>query len=285
MRTPTSAAVVFSALISLISVPTVEGKAEAHAFRGLTFSTDEARRIFDGYVAFLGSDPVRFERHLATIQQLQASEIHYELAMVGKTADGIEGRVTTDGRTVFIHLTHEGGPAGEVASMNSRLAHELEHARQFDSGEIAFARDPRTGRWGPLVATYDIGDDVKAWEAQLVASVHADFFDGARGTGVIIPSLLRLFADANGFEARATVLMANGYKDLRPIVNANVGFAAKARLAPGTVVHPGVRENFFGRVHGPTVRTERPGMDSTVGVILSELPGASDPSQDANGWR
>ncbi len=285
MRTPATACALFSVLLSCLAGPVPAGQASVLALRGLTFANEEARRIFDGYVEFLGSDPERFEQHLATIRQLQASEIHYQLVMIEEAGHGIEGRVTTDGRSVFIHLTHVGGPYGEVASMNSRLAHELEHARQFDSGEIAFARDTSTGRWGPVVATYDIGDDVKAWEAQLAASVGTDFFDRARGTGVVIPSLLRIFADAGGFEARASVLMANGYKDLRPIVNSNVGFAAKAKLAAGTVVHPGMRENFFGRVFGPAIETRRPGTDSTIGIILSELPGSSDPSQDADGWK
>ena len=284
MRSPISACALFSVLLSIFSASTSPGKASVLALRGLTFANEEARRIFEGYVEFLGTDPDRFANHLSTIRQLQASEIHYELVMIEEAGDGIEGRVTTDGRSVFIHLTHVGGPHGEVASMNSRLAHELEHARQFDSGEIAFARDPATGRWGPLVATYDIGDDVKAWEAQLVASVGADFFDRARGTGVIIPSLLRLFADAGGFEARASVLMANGYTDLRPIVNSNVGFAAKAKLAAGTVVHPGMRENFFGRVHGTPIDVARPAADSTVATRSGQLD-ASDPAHGAESWQ
>ncbi len=284
MRSPISACALFSVLLSIFSASTSPGKASVLALRGLTFANEEARRIFEGYVEFLGTDPDRFANHLSTIRQLQASEIHYYLVMIEEAGAGIEGRVTTDGRSVFIHLTHVGGPHGEVASMNSRLAHELEHARQFDSGEIAFARDPATGRWGPLVATYDIGDDVKAWEAQLVASVGADFFDRARGTGVIIPSLLRLFADAGGFEARASVLMANGYKDLRPIVNSNVGFAAKAKLAAGTVVHPGMRENFFGRVHGTPIDVARPAADSTVATRSGQLD-ASDPAHGAESWQ
>ena len=284
MRTPTTACALFSVLLSLIAAPANAGKAPALALRGLTFANEEARRIFEGYVEFLATDPDRFERHLATVRQLQASEIHYQLVMIGEAVDGIEGRVTTDGRTVFIHLTHIGGPDGEVASMNSRLAHEFEHARQFDSGEIAFARDTMTGRWGPVVATYDIGDDVKAWEAQLEASVGADFFDRARGTGVLIPSLLRIFADAGGFEARATVLMANGYKDLRPIVNSNVGFAAKARLTAGTVVHPGMRPNFFGRVHGLPADIAMPASDSSVAVRLGSLD-SSNPTHGAESWQ
>lgn len=284
MRSPISACALFSVLFSIFSASISPVRASVLALRGLTFANEEARRIFEGYIEFLGTDPDRFAKHLSTIRQLQASEIHYELVMIEEAGDGIEGRVTTDGRSVFIHLTHVGGPHGEVASMNSRLAHELEHARQFDSGEIAFARDPATGRWGPLVATYDIGDDVKAWEAQLVASVGADFFDRARGTGVVIPSLLRLFADAGGFEARASVLMANGYKDLRPIVNSNVGFAAKAKLAAGTVVHPGMRENFFGRVHGAPIDVARPAADSTVATRSGQLD-ASDPAHGAESWQ
>ncbi|MBK6428197.1 MAG: hypothetical protein IPF82_19030 [Blastocatellia bacterium] len=272
MRTPTAAVALLSILVSSLVAPIVETEAAPLAFRGLTFADDESRRIFDGYVEFLGKDPARFERHLATIRQLQASEVHYHLVITGQAVDGIEGHVTSDGRSVFIHVTHVGGPNGEVASMNSRLAHEFEHARQFDSGEIAFVRDPVSGRWGPLVAAYDIGDDVKAWEAQLEASVNTDFFIGARGTGVLIPSVLRQFADAVGFEDRASVLKANGYKDLRPIANANVRFTAKAQLEAGTVVHPGMRKNFFGRVHGD--RTELTG--STMNGTVARIPSSVD---------
>ncbi len=284
MRTSTAAIVLLSVVVSLGASPVSEARGALSAFRGLSFENEDARRIFEGYVEFLSADPQRFERHLATIRQLQASEIHYHLVITGESTDGIEGHVTSDGRSVFIQLTHVGGPNGEVASMNSRLAHELEHARQFDDGEIAFARNPASGRWGPLVAAYDIGDDVKAWEAQLEASVNTDFFIGARGTGVLVPSVLRQFADAVSFEDRAAVLMANGYRDLRPVPNSNVRFAAKAQLRAGTVIHPGIKENFFGRVHGSMTDVARPASDSTV----ARYPGiidSGDPEHTTDGWR
>jgi hypothetical protein len=78
--------------------------------------------------------------------------------------------------------------------------------------------------------------------------------------------------------------MANGYKDLRPIVNSNVGFAAKAKLAAGTVVHPGMRENFFGRVHGAPIDVARPAADSTVAMRSGQLD-VSDPAHGADVWR
>lgn len=251
MHTSTPAGTVVIVVVLIVAAAFQEGKATGLALRGLTFEDKQARRIFGTYVEFLATDPDRFKRHVTTIHQLQSSEIHYHLVVGGESKHGIEGKVTSDGRSVFVRLTHVGGPNGEVASMNSRLAHEFEHARQFDSGEIAFCRDPLSGQWMPAIAVYDIGDDVKAWEAQLEASVNPDFFVGARsGTGFTSPSVLRQFADAGSFDERAKVLLANGYKDLRPISNANVRFTPEAQLAAGTVVHSGIRENFFGRVHG-----------------------------------
>lgn len=251
----------------------------APAVHGLTCEDAAARTVYDNYLAYLASDPVRYASLLDTVRQLETSEMHFRLAVVPNGTDGIEGWVTTDGRTVLVRVTHKGGPHGEVASLNSRLAHELEHARQVDSGEIAFTRDSATGRWGPGAASYDIGDDVKAWEAQVTAAIESDYWRRAQGTGLMIPSVLRLFADAPTRARRARVLLANGYRDVRPVVNANVGFTEKAKLEPGTVVYPTMKENFFGRVYGA-----RPG-DEIVAAIPIDRVDADEAVNGVDGRR
>lgn len=253
-------------LVSLWTiVVNLPARAGVSAFRpeGLTFADDSMRQAFDNYLKFLQSDPETFAPLLATVEQLRESDISYVVTSYRPTLEGVEGCLTSDGQSIFINLTNVGGPQGEVASLNSRIAHELEHARQFDDGEIGFSRDAQTGNWNPTRASYDIGDEVKAWEVQLLASQPKDFWIKSDGLGVWVPSLLRLFADAPSPEAKSDVLRAHGYTDRYPLFNSQVAFPKKAGYQAGTVVRPEMRKDFFGRVfgdrdeHGDTVARKR----------------------------
>jgi hypothetical protein len=161
----------------------------------------------------------------------------------------VEGKMTTDGERVVIFISDATGSKAQVASLNSRFAHELEHARQFDSGELALMCDPRTGVWSSHYSTYDIGDEVKAWSAQLAASVSTDFFMQRKGQWR--PTLLRLFANAASDDERAQVLRQNGYDNVNPVFGANVRFGTAAGYAAGEVLRPDLERKryMFARVY------------------------------------
>ena len=80
--------------------------------------------------------------------------------------------------------------------MNGRIAHEFEHGRQFDSGEIAFLKD-KHGNWVASPTSYDIFDEVKAFKAQQHVSP-GDFGSFNR---------LREFGSAQTDDERAGVLV------------------------------------------------------------------------------
>jgi hypothetical protein len=83
-----------------------------------------------------------------------------------------EGFLSADKHgNVLVNVRNVGGPAGETMDIKGRLAHELEHARQFDQGELGLAGNGRD--WGPLVASYDLFDEVNAFSAQLAISAPA----------------------------------------------------------------------------------------------------------------
>lgn len=238
-------AVVAALVVSLAAVRT--GHAEA-AKLGLavTFADATAGEKYRAYVSYLASDPARFERDLATLARLEASDVQYVIRIGGEFESGVEGSLTSDGERVFVNVSNEGGLYGEVASLNSRLAHELEHARQFDEGEIAFARDAKTGRWRPAYTSYDIGDELKAWEAQLRAATPRDFWivtDRKRKA-----TILQQFAQAGTDERRAELLHRCGYGGSNPVAGSDVAFPASAGFAAGEVVHPTEARGFFGRV-------------------------------------
>jgi hypothetical protein len=208
----------------------------------LSFADGRAERAFRGYVAFLERDQHGFAGALDTIRRLAASDVEFRVA-VGAGAPGeAHGSISTDGERVHVTIGPTGGPCGEPVSINARFAHELEHARQFEDGELAFARGA-CGRWFADSASYDIGDEVKAWAAQLAASSESDMW--ARRGGRRAPSLLRRFADARDDRDRARVLLATtGYARLGPDLHRDVVVADPA-AAPGRLLRT---KYFFGRV-------------------------------------
>jgi hypothetical protein len=215
----------------------------------MLFADARSMQRFGEYRAVLDADPDRHAGQLATIRQLEQSDVQYVVAVVGLFGDGVEGKLTTDGERVVIYVSDVTGHVAQAASLVSRLAHELEHARQFDSGELALMCDPKSGAWSSHYGTYDIGDEVKAWAAQLALATPQDFFMQRRGQWR--PTLLRVFANAETEEARAQVLIQNGYSKVNPVVGCNVRFGTAAGHYAGEVLRPNVdqKQYLFARVY------------------------------------
>jgi hypothetical protein len=209
----------------------------------ISYADKEARKKFDEYVEFLNKDKDKYKSELATIERLKNSEVDYQLGVGGKDFEGAEGNLTTDGNKVFVSISNVGGPGGETFSLNSRFTHELEHARQFDNGELTFYKG-EDGKWRPSPATYDIGDEVKAWKAQLNSSITSDYWK--RDGGGQKPSLLRDFANAKTDDERAGVLARSSYPNRNPNQNSDYVYAGKENYKPGQLVRT---DTGFGRVN------------------------------------
>lgn len=220
-------------------VPLKEGAA-------LLFADERSRDRFLEYMRFLDDDPEKFAHEIATIHQLERSDIQFVISVSKPLGRGIEGCLTSDGDRVVIQVSDTGGVTGEIASLNSRFAHELEHARQFDSGEFALVRTTTTGEWTSDYYSYDISDEVRAWTSQLKASTTRDFWRHRHGD--LVPTTLRFFSDAKTDKERAAVLMRHGYERVNPLFNRTVRVPAQAGLAVGDVMRPTAATSFFGRV-------------------------------------
>lgn len=217
----------------------------------VTFANDNAKKLYEEYLKFLNSDKKQYANELATVNRLQNSEVEYRLSVGGTNFEGAEGNTTTDGQRINIAISNVGGPAGETFSLNSRFSHELEHGRQFDNGELTFYKGA-DGKWHPSPATYDIGDEVKAWKAQLNTSTDSDYWKTEGGSRK--PSLLRQFANAKTDDERAGVLArTSGYRDRNPNQNSDYVYAGKESYKPGQLVRT---NDTFGRVN--RVATPRP---------------------------
>lgn len=237
----------------LLAISTAAHPAPSRA--AVVFEDEAARRDFAAYVAVLERDPAKYATELATVRQLERSEVEYRVRVGGPLPDGADGALTTDGERVYVDVPSDGDRAKFFSRFSERacLAHELEHARQFDDGEFVFARDPASGRWGPATPSFDIGDEVKAWSAQLRLSVGRDFWRRPRGTPAPRPSLLAKFAAAKSDGERARVLIENGYGHLTPAAgSATVSPVPGRRL--GDLVRPCERPNLFFRM--PAVAQE-----------------------------
>ena len=224
--------------------------AAAEARAVVTFSDSQARDRFESYVSLIKENPDRFAPEIVTVEQLERSEVEYVVTLGGEFAWDVEGTLTTDGKRILINIADGRRHAGELMSTNSRIAHELEHARQFDDGEIAFERDASTGRWSTHLASYDIGDEVKAWNAQLRVSVKEDLRKRRTGSDFLTPSVLGEFARAETDAERAAVLASRGCASVRRAVDSNVIFSREAGYAPRQLLRPDAKRRFFGRVHG-----------------------------------
>jgi hypothetical protein len=145
-----------------------------------------------------------------------------------------EGRTSTDGTNVIVTIRNIGGPQGEKFSLEGRFAHEFEHARQFEDGEISFVKSAK-GEWGPNPRDYDIYDEVNAFKAQL--GVSAPIQD----TGM----LRSLRDDRSSDDDRAQTLVTNGYKN-RVEHRVNTSFP---KFKSGELVRPTQVPGYFGRNH------------------------------------
>ena len=210
----------------------------------ITFANNDARRAFEEYLNYLYSDEDAHAQEIATVNQLSGSEADYRINLGEGAAEGAEGRLTTDGETIFINIANVGGPSGETFSINSRIAHELEHGRQFDNGEFSFIRT-RDGRWVPNPGSYDIGDEVNAWKAQERTSIESDYISTRPGN-VGRPTLLRQFSRAATDDEKAGVLARNGYPNRNPNRNSNVVFGSDSGYQPGQLVRT---NTMYGRVN------------------------------------
>jgi len=178
------------------------------------------------------------------VNRLQGSEVEYRLSVGGNNFEGAEGNTTTDGQRINIAISNVGGSSGETFSLNSRFSHELEHGRQFDNGELTFLKGA-DWKWHPNPTTYDIGDEVKAWSAQLNTSTASDYWKTEGGTRK--PSLLRQFANAKTDDERAGVLArTGGYRNRNPNQNSDYVYAGKENYKPGQLVRT---NDTFGRVN------------------------------------
>jgi len=238
-----------SALLS-IWVATVSCSARASA--AITFDGNTAKRRVAAYVAFLERDPAKYASELATVGQLERSEVEYYVRVGGDFREGVDGELTTDGERVVVHISNGEGANGRGCEMFTRyseracFAHEFEHARQFDSGEFAFERDPTSGTWHAERPSFDISDERRAWQAQLRIASNEDFWRQRRGADRQ-PSLLAMFAAAHTDAERESVLQKNGYGHLCRVPNC-VWLPSVGGFPAGALVRPDRIPNVFGRI-------------------------------------
>jgi len=146
-----------------------------------TWGKDE-RKAYENYVAFLNKDAKKYASELATLDQLKKSDVNYVVKLDQSGTDysnGKEGGVTTDGKDVFINIANQGNGA-EKLSLNATFGHELEHARQFDSGEFGFVSDnngkfvDKDGKFIGRTIGVDITDEIKAWAVTAKLATNKD---------------------------------------------------------------------------------------------------------------
>jgi hypothetical protein len=227
--------------------------AVAPAAAAVTFDGERAERAYQAYVAYLERDPATLAPELATVRQLEQSDVEYRVRVGGAFRPGVDGELTTDGERVFVSISDGAGPGGRGSEVFSRyseracLAHELEHARQFDNGEFSFERNPLSGRWHAESPSFDISDEMRAWKVQLRLSNDKDFWRRPEGRSQARPSLLAEFAAAKTDAERMRVLQKNGYGGIYDVPNCVVS-APTSKSRVGQLVRPDRVPNFFGRV-------------------------------------
>ena len=227
------------------------------------FADKRARKKYEEYKAFLNKDPKKYKDLIATVQQLENSDVTFVVALGGSStfSGGTEGNVISpDGETVNVNIGNVGGPSGEQYSINSRFAHELEHARQFDSGEFAFVYDSNGNPVG--YTGLDIMDEVNAFQAQLTASIPTDFtvLGGSKHKEFqfrVLDSFAK--AETNEEKAQTIAKLGNTYKESYARGGFGSNFTLKG-VQPGTLVRPSDRTvdvknqrneplRLFGRTH------------------------------------
>jgi RHS repeat-associated protein len=184
------------------------------------FADKEAKKAYDSYKSQLDQSSEDY----ANVTQLEKSDITYVINIENLSGSN-EGSLTFDGQKVFLNVDAAGG--GMEHSLESRLAHEVQHGVQVDNGEIGFRRDGN--KW--TAQFVDIGDEVSAWNASVRQASRADL---ARGP----------VADYNRAKNKMRHLYQRGYGQLR---GTERGFSVPKvpGFEPGSVLHS---DNAFWRI-------------------------------------
>ena len=140
-----------------------EGRGKA-TIRDKEVDLGDAKKVWDDYFSFLNKNSGKAEIKpiLQRVLHIVASNMVYRIRLIdnrialahgGETHALSETEIAVDFRD-------------KVRLFGKRvlLAHELEHAYQFETGKIAFIRPEATGQWFPLL--YDMHDEVEAFETQ-----------------------------------------------------------------------------------------------------------------------
>ncbi|RME18316.1 MAG: hypothetical protein D6799_03040 [Bacteroidetes bacterium] len=203
----------------------------------------DARKAFEKYVEFLNKDPKKYASELATIEQLKKSDVNYVIRLDQSGTDysnGREGGVTTDGKDVFINIANQGN-GSEKFSINATIGHELEHARQFDSGEFGFVSDKngnfvdKNGKYIGSFVGVDITDEVKAWAVTAKLATATDKM--VMGGNTNPEFQFRILDEFNKSSDKAGVLakIADNYKNMS---TKESGFPSIKGQPVGTLIRP-----------------------------------------------
>lgn len=125
------------------------------------YADEKTRKFVEKYRASLDPNSQDYKN----LERLEKSEITFLIAIERlKKVNGTRlGGVTSyNGEQVTITVAPEDKAK---FSLQSNLAHEIEHGVQVDRGELGFNQPVIGGPWKPMF--YDLGDEVAAWEAQV----------------------------------------------------------------------------------------------------------------------
>jgi RHS repeat-associated protein len=204
--------------------------------RTISFANEDDEEQFKKYEAALAKDTKKYSSQIATVDQLRKSKVNYQFHVGGKQQSATaEGNVGFDGTNVTVNIRNVGGPSGEKFSLTGRIAHELEHARQVDSGELTFLQDGK-GNYSPSPITYDAMDEVRAFHAQLGLTMPIESSKS--------PTLSNLGMARTDREAANAIIQAYPRLKNRPL-NSVYRLPASSGAQAGDII----RRGGFGRVH------------------------------------
>ncbi|MBL0240346.1 MAG: RHS repeat protein [Chloracidobacterium sp.] len=217
------------------------------------FSSSDAESQFNQYKDYLEKCGSKCEDELKTLNRLLNSKVTYLINLKSgddKSKTG-EGELRTDGKKIIIDIDNVGGPSGEQYSLRSRFAHELEHGRQFDNGELAFSSDDGGKTWRPVA--FDLSDEVKTHSAMLRVASASDFTNKDAGGRVVGRSRLGDFKNAKSDEERLDVIRASNYGVKRMnLADGPINFQPAKSISdgkkPGEIVQTTA---WFGRIYKP----------------------------------
>lgn len=218
----------------------------------VNFADDFSRKLYEEYktkVSILASskkqeDTQKATQLQATIEQLESSDVVYTISVVtnddgfksGETEGAVQAYEREDGYGVNVIIRNIGGAFGEKFILEGRFAHELEHARQFDNGELNFFRsDSGKDEFEPGFS-YDIYDEVNAFNAQLSIT---SLINVTSDTDL----LKRLRLAKNDEKKKAGILQNSGTYNNRADKVRNF---ERKDVPPGTLIQA---PNLFGRAY------------------------------------